>query len=92
MEKSLKEAFKQFLLTKDNQDGFYRAQIVAAWPELFGRNVAKHTRELRVRQKKLYVYVSASTVRSQLLMVREGIRKRLNEKLGEEYLEEVIVK
>ncbi|MEM9835491.1 MAG: DUF721 domain-containing protein [Bacteroidota bacterium] len=91
-ERSLKEAFRQFLVNKDNQDGFFRAQIKHAWPRLFGKNVAKHTRDLMVRKRKLYVYVTAATVRNQLMMVREGIRKRLNEEVGEEYLTEVIIK
>ncbi|MEL6143119.1 MAG: DUF721 domain-containing protein, partial [Bacteroidota bacterium] len=91
-EKSLKEAFRQLLVNKENQDGFFRAQIREAWPRLFGKNVAKHTRDLMVRKQKLYVYVDAATVRSQLMMVREGIRDRLNQELGEAYLKEVIVK
>lgn len=89
-EKSLKDAFRQFLVNKNNQDDFFRAQIRAAWPKLFGQNVAQHTRLLEVKKRKLYVYTNTSTVRNQLMMVREGIRKRINEELGEDYLEEVI--
>jgi len=91
-EKSLKEAFRQLLVNKDNQDGFFLAQIKAAWPTLFGKNVAKHTRDLMVRKQKLYVYVDTATVRTQLMMVREGIKDRLNQELGEAYIKEVIVK
>jgi isopentenyldiphosphate isomerase len=89
---TLKAAFRQFLVNKDNQDGFFRAQIRHAWPRLFGQNVAKHTRDLMVRKRKLYVYVDAATVRNQLMMVREGIMKRLNEELGEDYLIDIMIK
>lgn len=89
-EKNLKEAFRQFLVNKNNQDDFFRAQIRVAWPTLFGKNIAQHTRLLEVKNRKLYVYTNTSSVRNQLMMVREGIRKRINEALGEEYLEEVI--
>ncbi len=91
-EKNLKEAFRQFLVNKNNQDDFFRAQIRVAWPKLFGKNIAQHTRLLEVKNRKLYVYTNTSSVRNQLMMVREGIRKRINEALGEEYLEEVIPK
>ena len=56
------------------------------------KNVARQTRELKVRKGKLYVYVNTATMRSQLMMVREGIKQRLNEEIGEAYLNEVIVK
>lgn len=91
-EKSLKDAFRQLLVNKNNQDDFFRAQIRVAWPKLFGKNVAQHTRLLEVRKRKLYVYTNSSAIRNQLMMVREGIRKRINEELGEDYLEEVIPK
>lgn len=91
-EKNLKDAFRQFLVNKNNQDDFFRAQIRVAWPKLFGQNVAQQTRLLEVKKRKLYVYTNTSAVRNQLMMVREGIRKRINEELGEEYLEEVIPK
>lgn len=91
-EVTLKEAFRKLMLNKDNQDGFFRAQIRYSWPRLFGQNIAKHTRDLMVRKRKLYVYVDSATVRNQLMMVREGILKRLNEELGEDYLTDIMIK
>ncbi len=88
----VKDAFLAMLRNSDNSDGFYHAMIRAAWPKLFGKNVARHTRELKLRKGKLIVYVNAATVRSQLMMVREGVRQRLNEEIGEEYIKEVLVK
>lgn len=87
-----KEAFLALLRNSENSEGFYLAIIRAAWPRLFGKNVARHTRELKVRKGKLIIYVDAATVRSQLMMVREGVRQRLNDEIGEEYLKDVIVK
>lgn len=94
MSKEIKaiDAFRALLRNSDNADGFYLAVVRSAWPKLFGKNVARHTRELKVRKGKLYVYVNAATVRSQLMMVREGIKKRLNEAIGEDYLTDVFIK
>lgn len=94
MSKEIKaiDAFRALMRNSDNADGFYLAAIRVAWPKMFGKNVARHTRELKVRKGNLYVYVDAATVRSQLMMVREGIKKRLNEEIGEDYLKEVFIK
>lgn len=91
-EKSLKDAFRQLLVNGNNQDGFFRARIIHLWPQLFGKNIARHTRKLEVKKRKLYVYVDSSTVRGQLMMLRGGIKDRLNEELGEAYVQEVMVK
>lgn len=91
-EKSLRDAFRQLMMTEQNRDGFLLAQIRVAWPKLFGKNIARHTRELMVRKNKLYIYVNAATVRAQLMMVRQGIKDRLNEELGGDYIHEVMIK
>lgn len=90
--KTLKEAFARLLRNKNNEAGYFRARTRLVWEEFFGQHTAQHTRKLMVRNRKLYVYVDNAPLRNQLMMIREGIRKRLNEEFGEEYLEEVIVR
>lgn len=88
----LKEAFMRLLRNKRNEAGYFRARTKLVWAKFFGKNTADGTRELLVRNKKLYVYVTNASLRNQLFMHREGIRERLNEEFGEEYLEEVVIK
>ena len=88
----LKEAFLRLLRSKRNEAGYFRARTKMVWGKFFGKHVEDHTRDLMVRNRKLYVYVTNAPLRNQLTMVREGIRKRLNEEFGEDYLEEVIIK
>lgn len=88
----LKEAFLRLLRNKRNEAGYFRARTKLVWGKFFGKHVAEGTRDLMVRNKKLFVYVTNAPLRNQLTMHREGIRKRLNAEFGEEYLEEVIIK
>ncbi|MBC6992652.1 DUF721 domain-containing protein [Neolewinella lacunae] len=89
---ALKDAFMRLLRTNKNEAGYFKARTRLVWEKFFGKHVADNTRDLMVRNRKLYVYVSNAPLRNQLLMVREGIRTRLNEEFGEEYLEEVVIK
>jgi len=88
----LKEAFMKLVRNKHNEAGYFKARTKMVWGKFFGKHVAENTRDLMVRNRKLYVYYNNASLRNQLLMHREGIKKRLNEEFGEDYLEEVIVK
>lgn len=88
----LKHAFLRLLRNNRNEAGYFRARTRLVWEKFFGKHVAANTRDLMVRNRKLYVYVTDAPLRNQLTMVREGIRKRLNDEFGEEYLEAVVIK
>lgn len=89
---ALKDAFMRLLRTKRNEAGYFKARIKLVWEKFFGKHVAEHTRDFLVRDGKLYVYVTNAPLRNQLMMHREGIKKRLNEEFGEDYLKDVIIK
>jgi len=82
----------KLLRTKRNEAGYFKARTKMVWEKFFGKHVADNTRDMMVRNRKLYVYVNNAPLRNQLTMVREGIRKRLNDEFGEEYLIEVVIK
>ena len=82
----------KLLRTKRNEAGYFKARTKMVWEKFFGKHVANNTRDMMVRNRKLYVYVNNAPLRNQLTMVREGIRKRLNDEFGEEYLIEVVIK
>ena len=88
----LGDAFLRLLAARGDEAGYYRARTKLVWEELFGVHVAQHTRDLRVRDGKLYIYLTNAPLRHQMLMVREGVRERLNEAFGGGYFTEVIVK
>lgn len=90
---TLRDAFLRLLRsTKENEAGYFRARTKMVWEEFFGKHVAENTRDLMVRNRKLYVYVTNAPLRAQMTAVRAGLRDRLNKEFGEEYLEEVIIK
>ncbi|MDD4191590.1 MAG: DUF721 domain-containing protein [Mangrovibacterium sp.] len=54
--------------------------IILSWTGLLGKTVASNTQELRIRNGTLFVKISSPVVRNELLMMKEEIRKRLNER------------
>ena len=83
----LKELMKTYRLQKGNNEWV----IKEAWPRLFGEMINRHTVQLRLSGRRLYIKVDSSPLRQELMMGREKIRKILNEEIGENFLEEVVL-
>lgn len=91
-EQSLKEVLeewmKQFRMRQGNTDW----RIREAWPRLFGQMIQRHTIELRLSKRTLYVVVDSAPLRQELHIAREKIKTTLNEELGDSFLEEVVIR
>ena len=65
------------------------ARIIAAWPELLGP-LAQSTDELYIKNKVLFVKLSSSVIRNELSMMRSNLLQRLNEKVGQEVITDIV--
>ena len=90
-EKSLKDVLSELMKTYRLRKGNNEWVIKEAWPRLFGEMINRHTVQLRLSGRRLYIKVDSSPLRHELMMGREKIRKMLNEEIGDTFLEEVIL-
>lgn len=68
------------------------ASVLNSWEEIVGKAISSRTTKMYIKDKVLYVYLSSSVVRNELLMLREAIRERLNQKAGSEVINEIVLK
>ena len=54
-----------------------------------GPVIKGYTRKIRLDNQVLYLTVDSASLKSELTIMKESIRTRLNEKLGEEFIKEV---
>ena len=66
--------------------------VVTSWESLVGKTIAHYTRNIYLSRKILYVEVSSSVVKNELVLMREEIRNRINERAGEEMVEKIVFK
>ncbi|MBN2613226.1 MAG: DUF721 domain-containing protein [Bacteroidales bacterium] len=66
--------------------------IVRSWEELMGKAVASRTRNIYIKDKTLFVQLSSSVLRSELMMMRQAIIDKLNEKAGEKIVEKIVLR
>lgn len=74
------------------RDRMDAARAVESWPKLAGPTIADVTESVWMRNGRLHIKLRSSAWRHQLHMQREGWRKRINEHLGREAVDEVLFK
>jgi len=63
-----------------------------AWGEVVGPMFANATRKITIYNNVLFVYVSSPAVRHELSLNRRKILHKINEKVGEEIIVDIIIK
>ncbi len=89
-DKTLKEAMEQMLRVYRLKGKYDETFAVSSWEEVVGKAVANRTKEIFIRDKKLFLRIESSVVKNELKMMRTQIMQNLNEKAGAEVVTEMI--
>lgn len=89
-DKTLKEAMEQMLKVYRLKGKYDETFAIASWEEVVGKAVASRTKEIFIRDKKLFIRLESSVVKNELKMMRTKIIGNLNEKAGGEVIQEII--
>jgi predicted nucleic acid-binding Zn ribbon protein len=89
-DKSLKEAIEQMLNVYKIKRRYDETGVVAAWPELVGKSVANRTKELFIRDKKLFLRIESSVIKHELMLMRSQIIDKINAEEKGILVEEIV--
>ena len=89
---SLSEVLKEYVKEANIEKKLKEVDVVQSWEELLGKTIAHYTTDISIKNKVLYVKISSPVVKNELFMMRVEIRKKLNEKAGEEMVSKIIFK
>lgn len=89
---SLKDAIKAMMDYYKLKGKYQQTRIKQLWASLMGPAIAQYTTDIKVYRKKLYVQLSSAPLKQELSMGTEKIKDMINEELGEDYLEAVIIR
>lgn len=86
----LSDVLRQYIKENKLQQKLSEVDIVASWEEIMGKTVAHYTEELRISNGTLFVKTCSPMLRNELIMMKEEIRKRLNEKAGVDLIHQIV--
>lgn len=89
---SLGEVLNEYLEAMHLRRRLKESRIEKDWKEILGSNAASLTKRVYIKNGILYAYLNSSVLRNELLMMRETLIARINEKAGEEIVTKIVLK
>jgi predicted nucleic acid-binding Zn ribbon protein len=90
--KPLNEILNKYLDNIPNRKRLKRGMILSFWPEVVGKAIAKQTERIHFEHGKLVVHVKNPAWRNEIHRQRFSITKKLNKKVGDDIIKEIVVR
>ena len=90
-EYNISQAITEFLNKSRIKGGIQALQIEDVWEEIMGKTVARYTEKLQIIGDKLIITTNVAPLKQELLYQKESIIKRVNETLGENAINNVVI-
>jgi hypothetical protein len=91
-EGSIGDVLKQFIEKNKLQSGMDKIDVEDAWKSLMGNGVNSYTKEVVLKGTTLYVSLTSAVLREELSYGKQKIIKMINEELGKEVINDVILR
>ncbi len=89
---NMSEALNDFKSQNRLKRGFEKADVKQAWETVMGAGVVTYTNSLTFKTGTLFVNLSSSVLRQELLYGRSKIVANLNEHLGQELITKLVLR
>lgn len=89
---TLAEAVNDYLKEMKLDGKLSEVSVINSWEEIVGRAISTRTTKIYIKDHILYVHLKSSVVRNELLMLREELREKLNQKAGSEVVKEIVLR
>ena len=83
---------KEFVESNKLQQGLDKVNVRDAWAQLMGNGVNNYTTAVELKNNTLYVQLSSSVLREELSYGKEKIKAMLNESIGKEIIQKIILR
>jgi len=70
----------------------YKNKLATTWETLMGSTISKYTSRISIRNKKLFVTIDSAPLKQELSFAKDKIKRLMNDELGENYIDEVVIR
>lgn len=87
---SIGQLVRAYLRQESLESPLNERRLVNAWPEVVGPAIASYTDGLFVRNQTLYVHLTSSVLRQELMMGRDLLVRNLNRHVGAQVITNIV--
>lgn len=91
-ELGIKEAIDKMLNAYGLNNKLAETKLINSWESLMGSVIAKHTKDIQIKQNQLFITLDSSALRKELSMAKTKIIDMLNDAAGKVIISEIIFK
>jgi predicted nucleic acid-binding Zn ribbon protein len=66
--------------------------LISSWEEIVGKAISSRTSRVYIKDHILYVNLNSSVARNELMMLKEALREKLNERAGKEVIKDIVLR
>ena len=89
---TLAEAMKDYIREMNLEGKLLEVNLISSWEEVVGKAISSRTSRVYIRDHVLFVHLSSSVARNELMMLKEALREKLNERSGREVIKEIVLR
>jgi predicted nucleic acid-binding Zn ribbon protein len=90
--KKIDSLLDMFVKSNKLERGLAEYRLINSWRDLLGITVAKKTKNLQIRNRKLFVTLHSSVVRNELEMMKDTLIGKLNEAAGMNVIDDIVLR
>ncbi len=87
----LNEVIQNFITQNNLNKGIREVQVLEAWRKIMGKGIERYTQRSQFKNGILYVQLSSSVMKNELNLGISKIIENLNQELGEQIIEKIIL-
>jgi len=89
---SLAEAMKDYIREMNLEGKLNEVHLIGSWEEVVGKAISSRTGKIYIKDHVLFVHLNSSVVRNELLMLRQELMEKLNERAGAEVIKDIVLR
>ena len=90
--KSIRDVISSTLQRLGHSKKIKQCEVVDVWPSIVGEQISKIATAERMEHGKLFVKVSRSTWRNELIFLKQELIERINKTMDQEIVQDIIFK
>ena len=84
------EIIQKFLRQQGLESPLNEYRLLQAWNDVVGPTLARYTNNLYIKNQTLYLHLTSSLLRQELMMNRELLVKNLNRQVGAQVIVNIV--
>jgi hypothetical protein len=91
-DETLGDVLKRMVETYRLKGKLNELHLRESWTKIMGNSISKNTTDISLSNRRLFIKIQAAALKNELIFAKDKIKNIMNKELGEQYIDEVIIR